>query len=75
MNKFGSRWVAAVGAVFSCIAFCLSTLSTSINMMLLFYGCLGGWLVGWGVRVLVGLGEDVFFMFLNVFYVKVIDIF
>lgn len=61
VNKFGSRWVAAVGAVFSCIAFCLSTLSTSINMMLLFYGCLGG--IGFGLLylpsiVMVGLYFD-----------------
>ena len=31
-----------MGAVMSCVAFCLSTFSVNINMMLFLYGCLGG---------------------------------
>jgi len=49
-NKFGCRIVAMVGSILSAFAFVISAYSTSINMMLLTYGILGG--IGFGLLYL-----------------------
>ncbi|CAD7002481.1 unnamed protein product [Ceratitis capitata] len=41
-NKFGCRTVCIAGSVVGCIAFVLSTFSTSVNMLMLTYGVIGG---------------------------------
>lgn len=41
-NKYGCRAVCIAGALISCLAFVLSTLSTSVNMLMLTYGVMGG---------------------------------
>lgn len=41
-NKFGCRAVCIAGSVVACVAFVLSTMSTSVNMLMLTYGVLGG---------------------------------
>ncbi|XP_067646422.1 monocarboxylate transporter 14 [Eurosta solidaginis] len=41
-NKFGCRAVCIAGSVLGCIAFVLSTFSTSVNMLMLTYGVIGG---------------------------------
>ncbi|XP_014098759.1 monocarboxylate transporter 14 [Bactrocera oleae] len=41
-NKYGCRAVCIAGSVVGCIAFVLSTMSTSINMLMLTYGVIGG---------------------------------
>lgn len=41
-NKYGCRAVCIAGSIISCIAFILSTFSTSVNMLMLTYGVLGG---------------------------------
>lgn len=41
-NKFGCRTVCIAGSVVACIAFVLSTLSTSVDMLMITYGVLGG---------------------------------
>lgn len=41
-NKYGCRAVCIAGALISCMAFVLSTLSTSVNMLMLTYGVMGG---------------------------------
>lgn len=41
-NKYGCRAVCIAGALISCVAFVLSTLSTSVNMLMLTYGVMGG---------------------------------
>ncbi|XP_017486477.1 PREDICTED: monocarboxylate transporter 4 [Rhagoletis zephyria] len=41
-NKFGCRAVCIAGSVVGCIAFVLSTMSTSINMLMVTYGVIGG---------------------------------
>lgn len=41
-NKYGCRAVCIAGALISCTAFVLSTLSTSVEMLMLTYGVLGG---------------------------------
>lgn len=46
-NKFGCRAVCIAGAVMASAAFVLSTFSTSVNMLMLTYGVMGG--VGFGM--------------------------
>lgn len=41
-NKYGCRAVCIAGSIISCVAFILSTFSTSVNMLMLTYGVLGG---------------------------------
>ncbi|XP_065361449.1 monocarboxylate transporter 3 [Calliphora vicina] len=41
-NKYGCRTVCIAGSIVACIAFALSTLSTSVNMLMLTYGVIGG---------------------------------
>uniref|UniRef100_A0A1B0B0D3 Major facilitator superfamily (MFS) profile domain-containing protein n=1 Tax=Glossina palpalis gambiensis TaxID=67801 RepID=A0A1B0B0D3_9MUSC len=41
-NKYGCRTVCIAGSIVGCIAFALSTLSTSVDMLMLTYGVLGG---------------------------------
>lgn len=41
-NKYGCRAVCIAGSIISCVAFVLSTFSTSVNMLMLTYGVLGG---------------------------------
>lgn len=41
-NKYGCRAVCIAGSIISAIAFVLSTFSTSVNMLMLTYGILGG---------------------------------
>ncbi|XP_019891926.1 monocarboxylate transporter 4 [Musca domestica] len=41
-NKYGCRTVCIAGSVIACIAFALSTLSTSVDMLMLTYGVIGG---------------------------------
>lgn len=41
-NKYGCRAVCIAGALISCVAFVLSTFSTSVNMLMLTYGVMGG---------------------------------
>lgn len=41
-NKYGCRAVCIAGSIVGCIAFVLSTMSTSINMLMLTYGVIGG---------------------------------
>lgn len=41
-NKYGCRTVCIAGAVISCVAFGLSTLSNSVGMLMLTYGFMGG---------------------------------
>lgn len=41
-NKYGCRTVVIAGSIVACIAFGLSTLSTSVNMLMLTYGVIGG---------------------------------
>lgn len=42
VNKFGCRAVCIAGAITASLAFVLSTFSTSVNMLMLSYGVLGG---------------------------------
>ncbi|XP_058062284.1 monocarboxylate transporter 9 [Anopheles bellator] len=46
-NKFGCRAVCIAGAIISASAFALSTLSTSVTMLMLTYGVMGG--IGFGL--------------------------
>uniref|UniRef100_A0A4Y0AXR7 Major facilitator superfamily (MFS) profile domain-containing protein n=1 Tax=Anopheles funestus TaxID=62324 RepID=A0A4Y0AXR7_ANOFN len=46
-NKFGCRAVCIAGSIISCAAFALSTLSTSVTMLMLTYGVMGG--IGFGL--------------------------
>lgn len=46
-NKFGCRAVCIAGAVLASAAFVLSTFSTSINMLMITYGVMGG--IGFGM--------------------------
>ncbi|XP_052869635.1 monocarboxylate transporter 3 isoform X2 [Anopheles cruzii] len=46
-NKFGCRAVCIAGAIISSSAFALSTLSTSVTMLMLTYGVMGG--IGFGL--------------------------
>ncbi|XP_015510230.1 monocarboxylate transporter 9 isoform X2 [Neodiprion pinetum] len=46
-NKYGCRAVCMAGSVFGAAAFALSTLSSSVNMLMLTYGVLGG--IGFGL--------------------------
>lgn len=41
-NKYGCRAVCIAGSLISCAAFVLSTFSTSVNMLMLTYGVIGG---------------------------------
>lgn len=41
-NKYGCRIVCIAGSIIGCIAFALSTLSSSINVLMLTYGVIGG---------------------------------
>lgn len=41
-NRYGCRAVCIAGSIISCVAFILSTFSTSVNMLMLTYGVLGG---------------------------------
>lgn len=41
-NKYGCRTVCIAGSIISAFAFVLSTFSTSVNMLMLTYGILGG---------------------------------
>lgn len=41
-NKYGCRTVCIAGSIVACIAFALSTLSTSVNILMLTYGVIGG---------------------------------
>lgn len=41
-NKYGCRAVCIGGSIVGCIAFVLSTFSTSINMLMITYGVIGG---------------------------------
>lgn len=41
-NKYGCRAVCIAGSIISAAAFVLSTFSTSVNMLMLTYGILGG---------------------------------
>lgn len=41
-NKYGCRSVCIAGSVIACVAFALSTLSTSVDMLMLTYGVIGG---------------------------------
>lgn len=41
-NRYGCRAVCIAGSIISCVAFVLSTFSTSVNMLMLTYGVLGG---------------------------------
>lgn len=41
-NKYGCRTVCIAGSVIGCVAFALSTLSTSVDMLMLIYGVIGG---------------------------------
>lgn len=41
-NKYGCRAVCIAGSIISCVAFVLSTFSTSVNMLMLTYGVMGG---------------------------------
>uniref|UniRef100_A0A1Q3FM91 Putative monocarboxylate transporter n=1 Tax=Culex tarsalis TaxID=7177 RepID=A0A1Q3FM91_CULTA len=45
-NKYGCRTVCIAGSIISAAAFALSTLSTSVTMMMLTYGVMGG--IGFG---------------------------
>ena len=42
VNRFGCRVVCISGAVISCVGFVLATFSTSIEMLMVTYGCIGG---------------------------------
>ena len=63
-NKFGCKSVTIVGSVIACIAYFISTYSTSVDVLILTYGALGGrfecvcvggrWEVGLNVCVLGG---------------------
>lgn len=46
-NKFGCRAVCIAGAILASVAFVLSTFSTSVNMLMLTYGVMGG--IGFGM--------------------------
>uniref|UniRef100_A0A453YHT2 Major facilitator superfamily (MFS) profile domain-containing protein n=1 Tax=Anopheles arabiensis TaxID=7173 RepID=A0A453YHT2_ANOAR len=46
-NKYGCRAVCIAGSIISCAAFALSTLSTSVTMLMLTYGVMGG--IGFGL--------------------------
>uniref|UniRef100_A0A2M4CTS0 Putative monocarboxylate transporter n=1 Tax=Anopheles darlingi TaxID=43151 RepID=A0A2M4CTS0_ANODA len=46
-NKFGCRAVCIAGSIISASAFALSTLSTSVTMLMLTYGVMGG--IGFGL--------------------------
>ncbi|KAL7047104.1 hypothetical protein ACKWTF_002789 [Chironomus riparius] len=46
-NKFGCRAVCIAGSILACTAFVLSTFSTSVNMLMLTYGVMGG--IGFGM--------------------------
>lgn len=41
-NKYGCRTVCIAGSIVACIAFVLSTLSTSVTMLMVTYGFMGG---------------------------------
>lgn len=41
-NKYGCRAVCMAGSFFGAAAFVLSTFSTSVNMLMLTYGVMGG---------------------------------
>ncbi|KAM7355290.1 monocarboxylate transporter 14 [Cochliomyia hominivorax] len=41
-NKYGCRMVCIAGSVVACVAFALSTLSTSVDILMLTYGVIGG---------------------------------
>lgn len=41
-NKYGCRVVCITGAIVAAVAFAISTLSESVNMMMMTYGILGG---------------------------------
>lgn len=41
-NKYGCRAVCMAGSIISAIAFILSTFSTSVNMLMITYGIIGG---------------------------------
>ncbi|XP_075164155.1 monocarboxylate transporter 14 isoform X2 [Haematobia irritans] len=41
-NKFGCRTVCIAGSIIGCAAFALSTLSTSVGMLMMLYGVIGG---------------------------------
>lgn len=46
-NKYGCRAVCIAGSFIACIAFVLSTFSTSITMLMITYGVIGG--IGFGL--------------------------
>uniref|UniRef100_A0A1L8DEK1 Putative monocarboxylate transporter n=2 Tax=Nyssomyia neivai TaxID=330878 RepID=A0A1L8DEK1_9DIPT len=41
-NKYGCRTVCIAGSIIACVAFVLSTFSTSVTMLMLTYGVMGG---------------------------------
>ncbi|XP_037938989.1 monocarboxylate transporter 4 [Teleopsis dalmanni] len=41
-NKYGCRTVCIAGSIIGCIAFVLATISTSVNMLMITYGVIGG---------------------------------
>jgi MFS family permease len=46
VNKYGIRVSCMSGAVVSCVAFALSTLSPNVPVLMLTYGVLGGFGLG-----------------------------
>jgi MFS family permease len=46
-NKFGCRAVCIAGSIMACVAFVLSTFSSSVVMLMIVYGVIGG--IGFGM--------------------------